>query len=257
MTLPSSRTTLAIDTAGTLTGLMLENQNRRAFRIFPAQKTTECFLPMLNDIATEIACDINDLSTIIWNAGPGSFTGLRLASAIIQGLTFERSINVLALDTFAALIQTQYPSDWIPLPRPSSILCAHDARADEVYWCRYRWRESQYVAEGEIQVSAPETVVQNVQDEKASMGAGSGFSAYPTLMSALMPNALVISDTSSLMPQVLANMINMSSDPSTATIVQGEQGIASPHYPHYVRHRVAKTLIEQHAWQERFLSSKL
>ena len=93
---------------------------------------TKLILPMIDHIMTQAKITVNDLTAIAWGRGPGSFTGVRIGSGIMQGLAFGSDKPVLPISTLAAMAQQA-----IEAHNATDILAAIDARMGEVYWGRF------------------------------------------------------------------------------------------------------------------------
>ena len=66
-------------------------------------------LPTIDELLSNAGLTINEIDTIVYGAGPGSFTGIRIASAVAQGLAFANSkCRVYAISSLALLAQTAY-----------------------------------------------------------------------------------------------------------------------------------------------------
>lgn len=100
------------------------------------QRHSELLLPMVDAILAESSFALRDLDAIAFGAGPGAFTGLRIACGVAQGLAFGASRPVVAVPTLLALAQAT------DAPR---VLAALDARMGEIYLAAYetidgRWQ---------------------------------------------------------------------------------------------------------------------
>lgn len=71
-------------------------------------------------------------------AGPGSFTGLRIALAFIKGFCLDRPVAVLPVSSLHSLAHAWGPRD-------GSVVAAFDARRNEVFWARFEWRDGALV----------------------------------------------------------------------------------------------------------------
>lgn len=101
------------------------------FRIAPRQHA-ELLLPMIDEVLTEAAVSLNQLTLIALANGPGSFTGIRLATSVVQGLGFAHDLPIVPISTLALLAQSAYADHKI-----ERILIALDARMGDIYWGVY------------------------------------------------------------------------------------------------------------------------
>jgi tRNA threonylcarbamoyladenosine biosynthesis protein TsaB len=123
---------------------------------------SELALPMLERLLR----DFKELDAIAFGAGPGSFTGLRIACGIAQGLAFARGIPVLGISTLEALAEES------GAPR---VLACLDARMREVYYAALEKRGAAWTEVVPAQCVPPAEV--EVPDEDW-IGAGNGFAVY-------------------------------------------------------------------------------
>src|SRR5436305_6960282 len=66
---------------------------------------SELALPMLEELLAKTDSQPDRLDAVAFGAGPGSFTGLRIACGIAQGLAFARSLPVLGVSTLEAMAE--------------------------------------------------------------------------------------------------------------------------------------------------------
>jgi tRNA threonylcarbamoyladenosine biosynthesis protein TsaB len=145
-------TILALDTSteACSCALALEGEIHEDFAVIPRQHAQN-ILPMIRDLLTDKGLEFADLDAIAWGRGPGSFTGLRIAAGVTQGIAFAANLPVVPVSTLAALALQHHE-----LHGDNSILSCLDARIDEVYWAAYRVCDGEPVLAGEEQLSAPE-----------------------------------------------------------------------------------------------------
>jgi tRNA threonylcarbamoyladenosine biosynthesis protein TsaB len=131
---------------------------------------SELALPMLEKLLKETDLSVEQLEAVAFGAGPGSFTGLRIACGIAQGLAFPRGIPVLGVSSLEALAEES---------GATRVLACIDARMREVYYAalqraeRGAWRE--IIA---ARCAAPASVEVPPGDW---IGAGNGFAVYGNL----------------------------------------------------------------------------
>lgn len=168
---------LALDSAteACSVALWLDGEVLQRFEVAP-QRHTELLLPMVAALCAEAGCALSRLDAIAASVGPGAFTGVRVATALAQGLAYAHDLPVTAVSTLAALAHGGYrladTRDW---------LVAQDARRAEVYWAHYRIDPTGAAQlAGAERVSAPMEVV---LPACAGLGlAGSGWAAQGTLI---------------------------------------------------------------------------
>jgi tRNA threonylcarbamoyladenosine biosynthesis protein TsaB len=98
---------------------------------------TQLLLAMVDELLHEATMTLANVDAIAFGRGPGSFTGIRIAASMAQGLAFAAEKLVLPISTLAALAQTalENHSDQC---QPDYIISAIDARMNELYWACYR-----------------------------------------------------------------------------------------------------------------------
>ena len=131
------------------------------------QRHSELILPMIGELLAASGVDLTRLDGIAFGAGPGSFTGLRIACGVAQGLAFGAGLPVVPVGTLLALAQEA--------GAPKVIACL-DARMGEIYHAAYlrdggQWTEIAAPGVGPAQ-SAP------VPQGNGWFGCGSGFAVY-------------------------------------------------------------------------------
>jgi tRNA threonylcarbamoyladenosine biosynthesis protein TsaB len=95
-------------------------------------------LPAIRELLDEAGFALKACNAIAFGAGPGSFTGLRTATGVAQGLAFGLSCPVVPIGTLAACAESARRRD----PSATRVLAALDARMDEVYWADYAWDDA-------------------------------------------------------------------------------------------------------------------
>lgn len=163
---------LALDTSTEYLSLALTTSEGVVGRCWHvAQKHAELTLPRLGELLTECATSMDQIEGIAFGNGPGSFTGLRIACGIVQGLAFARGIPVLGVSTLEALAQ-DCQSD--------RVFACLDARMNQVYAAAFERHGEHW------QIISPATVCDPQQLELPPgdnwLGAGSGFAVYGEIL---------------------------------------------------------------------------
>jgi tRNA threonylcarbamoyladenosine biosynthesis protein TsaB len=191
-------------------------------------------IPMLEELLQRAGLDVKALGAVAFGAGPGAFTGVRIACGVAQGLAFARGLPIVAVDSFEAMAEES---------GRDRVLACLDARMDEVYYCAME-REFSADAVRWRQVVSPVCVRPALvcSPEGAGwLGCGSGFSAHGVALRAAFGDALV-----AVRPEIR---------PAAAAIArlavrrvsQGQGMDAADAAPFYLRDRVALTTEERRA----------
>lgn len=96
-------------------------------------------LPAVREVLDEAGLTLADCAAIAFGAGPGSFTGLRTATGIAQGLAFGAALPVVPVGTLLACAESARLNAGAAGGEVARVLAALDARMDEVYWADYAW----------------------------------------------------------------------------------------------------------------------
>jgi tRNA threonylcarbamoyladenosine biosynthesis protein TsaB len=138
----------------------------------------ERLLPMADALLRESGITIGEVDAIAFGRGPGSFTGLRIAAGIAQGLAAGTRLPVVPVSNLAAIALAAARSTGA-----ARILACLDARMGEVYWAAYEMRDGVPVAVTDERLSQPDAVAP--PHPGPWHGAGHGFGDYPALVEKL------------------------------------------------------------------------
>jgi tRNA threonylcarbamoyladenosine biosynthesis protein TsaB len=88
---------LAVETAthACSAALYIDGEIQQRFEIAP-QQHTKLILPMIDSLLNEAGLKPQQLDGLAFGRGPGSFTGVRIATGIIQGIAFGADLPVVA-----------------------------------------------------------------------------------------------------------------------------------------------------------------
>lgn len=184
---------------------------------------SETLLPLIESTMRDLGLRFADLNGVAFAAGPGSFTGLRVACGVAQGLAVAHELPVVPVDTLAAMAAAS---------GGQRVIVALDARMGEVYFAAF-------VAGQPV---APTVVAQASLVELPSTGGwlacGNGLLAHPLLCSRLAPFV----DT--WQPQLVPDAAAVARL-ALASLARGEGIDAAAAVPVYVRNKVALTVAER------------
>jgi tRNA threonylcarbamoyladenosine biosynthesis protein TsaB len=171
------------------------------------------------------------LDAICFGSGPGSFTGLRTACAVAQGLAFGANVPVLAVESLLAVAEEARFSALQAQPR-GAVTALLDARMDEMYTATFVFEGNQWTTLHGAALVRPEDLVAVPQ---LLALAGNVFAVYGERLETV-PQRITALPTATAMlrlaPQLLA---------------QGRATPAAQALPTYIRDKVAKTTIERAA----------
>jgi tRNA threonylcarbamoyladenosine biosynthesis protein TsaB len=128
---------LAIETSTELASAALLRDGKTIMRESQGVQThSQTILPMVQSLLAEAGMRLTQCDAIAFGAGPGSFTGVRTACGIAQGLAFGADLPVVPVVTLQAMAQACHNATGA-----SDVLALLDARMEEVYWAQYRFSE--------------------------------------------------------------------------------------------------------------------
>jgi tRNA threonylcarbamoyladenosine biosynthesis protein TsaB len=188
-------------------------------------QASAALIPAIQGLLARAGLRLADLDAIAFGRGPGSFTGLRTACSVAQGLAFGAGLRVLPVDTLLAVAEEAHWRDGA-----TQVVAVLDARMDEVYWARYVRDSGGWARHGDFALGRPETVV--VPHQWAL--AGNAFSSFGARL-ARAPRIEAFPTAAALLrlaPGLLA---------------AGQAVAASAALPLYIRDKVAQTTEERAA----------
>ena len=182
-------------------------------------------IPRAMALLDEAGIALKELDAVAFGAGPGSFTGLRTACAVAQGLAFGANVPVLPVDTLLAVAD-----DARHTSGTTQVQTVLDARMDEVYTAAWSHDGAQWLAHGIAALSAP----QDVPVQPGWALAGNAFAAYGDRLPAVARVAAL---------PTAAAMLRL----APALLAAGHAVPADQALPRYIRDKVAKTTDERAA----------
>jgi tRNA threonylcarbamoyladenosine biosynthesis protein TsaB len=214
---------LAIETATDVLSLAASTGARvHETTIAAGQRQAELILGEIDALLARAGLAVRDLDGIAYGAGPGSFTGLRIACGVAQGIAAARDIPVLGVSTLAALAEG--------CDGARVVVCL-DARMGEVYHAAFEKRDGVLHEVIPAGLHRPESVPLLPSD--GWIGCGAGFAAYREALVARLGARLA-----AVLPEAVpsaAAILRLAAPRFTA----GEGGDAATAAPVYLRERVA------------------
>ena len=209
--------------------------------------SSELILPQIQALLESAKVKLNDLDGIAFGAGPGAFTGVRVACGVAQGLGFGANIPVVGVNTLQAVAQAS---------GADKVIVCLDARMGEIYFAAFAKVLTQDKLNDEWQqihetiVCKPEAAPilvagasQMSTHEKSWTGAGSGWAVYGDALSGIYAQNLV-DIKAEITPTAEAILIL-----ATPIFLAGLAKPASEAMPIYIRNRVALTSAEREQGQ--------
>ena len=226
---------LAVDTAteACSAALYIDGDIQQRFEIAPREHT-RLLLPMVDSLMAEADLRPQQLDAIAFGCGPGSFTGVRIATGVMQGIAYAADLPVVPVSTLAAITQaclqkTEY----------ETIFTAVDARMNEIYWAVY-----QRDAEGYAQLLGREKVQPATEVDALELtgyGIGSGWQRYEQALTERLGRQLIGFDADYLPHSAQIALL------AAVAVKRGQTVPVEQAMPVYLRDKVAKTTLERAA----------
>lgn len=166
---------LAIDTSteACSAALAIDGEVIEKYELAPRQHA-ELILRMVEQLLNESGQELATLDGLAFGRGPGAFTGVRIATGVIQGLAFGANLPVVPVSSLAALAQSASEHS-------TKIIPAIDARMGEVYWGVFETDdEGNVTAVSDEKVSSPGKVQFDIDGDYAAVG--SGWLSYQSML---------------------------------------------------------------------------
>jgi tRNA threonylcarbamoyladenosine biosynthesis protein TsaB len=214
---------VALETSTEYCSLAVCRGARELDRSFHAgQRHSELALPALRALLREAALDMASIDGIVYGAGPGSFTGLRIACGLAQGLALARNLQVAGVGTLLALAEAS---------GAGKVIACLDARMGEVYHAAYHKNGDDWIEMHAPALYRPEAVP--AAEGGGWTGCGSGFRAHGAQLAQRYAGAIARTDADAV-PSALAMLW------LARRMFAAGQGVdAAAAVPLYVRDKVA------------------
>lgn len=223
---------LALDTATQIVSAALFLDGRLELKAeTEANRHSERILPLVDALLQENEVKLSDLDAVAFGAGPGAFTGLRVACGVAQGIAWALNKPVVAVSNLAAAARSAFLQGL-----RGRILVALDARMQQCYCGVYDITPSIPLEVSAASLVSPSMLPDIIAQTKPTCVVGSGFGMYEQARQAakglpchqdICADAGVIADLAVLLAR------------------EGHAQSAESAAPFYVRNRVALTIEER------------
>jgi tRNA threonylcarbamoyladenosine biosynthesis protein TsaB len=189
-------------------------------------QASAALIPAIQNLLQQAGLELRDLDAIVFGRGPGSFTGLRTACSVAQGLAFGAGLPVLGVDTLLAVAEEAREH-----AGATQVVAVLDARMDEVYWASYAWKAGAWSRQGDCCLGRPEAVLV----PGGWVLAGNAFASYAQRLPGAAARIEALPTAAALLRL------------APALIAAGQAGPAAHALPLYIRDKVAQTTEERAA----------
>lgn len=195
---------------------------------------SQTLLPMIDEIMRMSEQDVNSLDAIAVSGGPGSFTGLRIGSAVAKGLGFVIDKPLIHIPTLDGLAYNMYGYDKLICP-------IMDARRSQVYTGLYHFENCKFVCDLEqCQKDIHDLISVINETGREVVFLGDGVKVYKS----------VIEEEVEVMYEFAPAHMNMQRAASVAALAveyykQGKTESAEEHEPNYLRKSQAERELEE------------
>ena len=207
-------------------------------------KASTDLIPAILVLMQQAGLRLQDLDAICFGSGPGSFTGLRTACSVAQGLAYGAGVPVLPVDSLLAVAEDARHSA-LGVHPTAVVTALLDARMDEMYCATFSYAGGQWTElEGSALVRPEQLVRQSMESSaqpEAWVLAGNVFAVYGERVAAHDAAALTAQRIAAL--PTAAAMLRL----APALLVAGHAVPAEQALPSYIRDKVAKTTAERMA----------
>jgi tRNA threonylcarbamoyladenosine biosynthesis protein TsaB len=226
-------TILAIETSTEIASAALLHGANLLYRESAGVHThSEAILPMVQALLAEAGVTLAQCDAIAFGVGPGSFTGVRTACGVVQGLAFGADLLVAPVVTLEAMAQACHEACGA-----LDVLAVLDARMGEVYWAQYRYDNGAWQVVTAPTLSAAAAVL----PVGAVVACGNGLTAYAEAFAPDVTGQALITD---LQPLVMPSARQIATL-GRAIAAQGACVDSEQAQPFYLRNKIAFTTAER------------
>lgn len=164
---------LALDASTESCSVALYNEGEIVQRFHhQPQQQAKLLLPECDALLAEAGLTLSQVDAVAFCNGPGSFTGLRVATAAAHGIAFAHDLPLITLSTLLTLAYGEYRRT-----QHADIVSCIDARMNEVYYGVYHFNAEHYDVVSQDTVLPPADIILPSQDKPYAF-VGNGWSVY-------------------------------------------------------------------------------
>lgn len=230
---------LAIDASSDGCSVALQCEGRVVHKASTEPRThAQVLLQLIDACMAEAESTPSQLTKVAVVNGPGSFTGVRIAVSVAQGLAYGLNLPVVSVSSLDLLA---YSASRF-LEQDAIVISALDARMQEIYWSAYAYsaESSSFAIEREASVSTYQALIDANADftagSKPVIAVGSAFS-LPELSGVALKASVVDAPLEAKM------LLSLLADSSFAHLDSSDAANVRSLQPFYLRNQVA--------WQKR------
>ncbi|RIZ68864.1 MAG: tRNA (adenosine(37)-N6)-threonylcarbamoyltransferase complex dimerization subunit type 1 TsaB [Methylococcales bacterium] len=228
--------------------LFIDGVVTERFELTPKEHT-RLILPMIDNLMSEAGLRPQQLDALAFSCGPGSFTGVRIATGVIQGIALGADLPVVPVSTLAAIAMDFFDSYSLEQRAQDNYASnpvaytAMDARMGEIFWGVYQQDEA-----GLVNLLGKEAVTPALAiefPELIGVGVGSGWGVYKDEL---------LSRLNGFVDRYEAHHLPRASAIVRLGVRDFERGLAVPveqAMPVYLRDKVAQNEVERQAQKQR------
>ncbi len=233
---------LAFDTSTDVMSIAVSRDDGAAAGLWQQQgvggaKASTGLIAGVLELMRQSGMALSELDAICFGCGPGSFTGLRTACAVAQGLAFGAHVPVLPVNSLLAVAEEARHSALLAA-ESGQVTALLDARMDEIYLASFAFERGSWTELQPAMLVKPEAVALPVPGAGESVAAGNAFAVYGERLIGLPAAAARIQ----ALPQAAA-MLRL----APHMLAAGKAVAAEHALPTYVRDKVAQTTAERAA----------
>jgi tRNA threonylcarbamoyladenosine biosynthesis protein TsaB len=195
-------------------------------------QASSTLIPTIMALMSQAELRFEELDAIAFGRGPGSFTGLRTACSVAQGLALGAGVPVLPVDTLLAVAEEARFQ--MGAGKPLRVMALLDARMDEVYAACYEFDGKLWTQHGDYSLCQPEALRQSMPPGADWQIAGNAHLVYGLRLPAMVSKPIYALPTAAAMLRLAPALL------ASGHAVPGDQAL-----PTYIRDKVAKTTLER------------